>query len=65
MAAHARLKNEFSEDKKYLNLMTWLASKAIMFLSSRLVTTHGMKKLVTTFQSGQRKEQKKPFPIKS
>ena len=24
MAAHARLKNEFTEDKKYHNLMTWL-----------------------------------------
>ena len=24
MAAHARLKNEFTEDKKYYNLMTWL-----------------------------------------
>ena len=24
MAAHARLKNEFMEDEKYRNLMTWL-----------------------------------------
>ena len=24
MAAHARLKNEFTEDEKYNNLMTWL-----------------------------------------
>ena len=24
MAAHARLKNEFTEDEKYYNLMTWL-----------------------------------------
>ena len=24
MAAHAHLKNEFTEDKKYHNLMTWL-----------------------------------------
>ena len=24
MAAHARLKNEFTEDEKYHNLMTWL-----------------------------------------
>ena len=24
MAAHARLKNEFKEDEKYHNLMTWL-----------------------------------------
>ena len=26
MAVHARLKNEFTEDKKYHNLMTWLIS---------------------------------------
>ena len=25
--AHARLKNEFTEDKKYHNLMTWLRYK--------------------------------------
>ena len=24
MAAHARLKNEFTEDEKYHNLMSWL-----------------------------------------
>ena len=24
MAAHARLKNEFTEDEKYYNFMTWL-----------------------------------------
>ena len=24
MAGHARLKNEFTEDEKYHNLMTWL-----------------------------------------
>ena len=24
MAAHARLKNEFMEDEKYYNLMSWL-----------------------------------------
>ena len=29
MAAHVRLKNEFMEDKKYHNLMTWL--KCIVF----------------------------------
>ena len=27
MAAHARLKDEFTEDEKYHNLMTWLSSK--------------------------------------
>ena len=26
MAAHARLKNEFTEDKKYHNLVSWLIS---------------------------------------
>ena len=28
MAAHARLKNEFTEDEKYHNLMRWLNSSS-------------------------------------
>ena len=31
MAAHARLKNEFTEDKKYHNLMTWLSWFSLSF----------------------------------
>ena len=29
---HARLKNEFTEDEKYHNLMTWLVCRLLFFL---------------------------------
>ena len=35
MAAHAHLKNEFMEDEKYHNLMTWL--KLIILLKLRFI----------------------------
>ena len=31
MAAHARLKNEFTEDEKYHNLMSWLSMLVLFY----------------------------------
>ena len=54
MAAHARLKNEFTEDEKYHNLMTWLKFAFIMatyvsnffFLFESLTRTYRCKYLL-------------------
>ena len=37
MAVHARLKNEFTEDKKYHNLMSWLIYSFVLFLLLRVI----------------------------
>ena len=39
MAAHARLKNEFSGDEKYHNLMTWLKCQTDQFLEEISIGT--------------------------
>ena len=36
MAAHVRLKNEFTEDEKYHNLMRWLIFSVSAFLSMHI-----------------------------
>ena len=41
MAAHARLKNEFTEDEKYYNLMTWLKCLFSSFLDHYTASSVG------------------------
>ena len=40
MAAHARFKNEFTEDEKYHNLMTWLKWSIIHLPGSHIDETY-------------------------
>ena len=42
MAAHARLKNEFTEDEKYHNLMAWLTCvlKGALYIMQVFFTTY-------------------------
>ena len=53
MAAHARLKNEFTEDEKYHNIMSWLNFITLMNTRASYITgTVTSPVLCTTFRSG-------------
>ena len=43
MAAHARLKNELTQDEKYHNLMRWLISKVVIAKPKSMMYLHDPK----------------------
>ena len=45
MAAHARLKNKFTDEEKYHNLMTWLTNVSDVLLTFNLDITLTVLKL--------------------
>ena len=49
MAAHARLKNKFMEDKKYHNLMRWLISIELLLNLQAYTSSHSEGPVVMLF----------------
>ena len=57
MAAHARLKNEFSKDEKSHNLMIWLISSLLLLKSEKMDLTDkyiGFARILTGLKYGQK-----------